>query len=77
MNTLEKGSQAVVEDAEGIPVQDARHYLTVEEAAVVLRVNKDSIYRLIHEGRLPVLRIGRMMRIDARDFDCLKSGGAR
>jgi excisionase family DNA binding protein len=38
-------------------------YLTVAEAAAVLRVNKRTVYRRIQDGRLPTHPIGRPMRV--------------
>jgi excisionase family DNA binding protein len=61
-----------VRELDAIPVEDAPYYLKVPEAAALLRVNPDSVYRLIHQGRLPVIRIGRLMRIDRRDLNGLK-----
>jgi len=38
-------------------------YLTVAEMATALRISKITVYRLIHEGELAALRIGRDFRI--------------
>jgi excisionase family DNA binding protein len=38
-------------------------HLTVGELADVMRVSKMTIYRLIHNGELPALRIGRSFRV--------------
>ena len=64
----------IIQEIDGLPVQHAHHYLTVDETAALLRVTRDSVYRLIHQGKLPAVRIGRMMRVDRRDLDCLKAG---
>jgi excisionase family DNA binding protein len=41
-------------------------YLTVDEAAALLRVNPATIRRRIEDGRLPVVRLGRrLVRIPA------------
>lgn len=37
--------------------------LTVDEIAADLRVSRMTIYRLVHAGALPSLRIGRTIRI--------------
>lgn len=37
--------------------------LTAIEAARLLRVSKMTVYRLIHDGEIPALRIGRSFRI--------------
>lgn len=38
-------------------------FSTVQEIADMLRVSKMTVYRLIHSGELPFVRIGRGMRI--------------
>ncbi len=40
--------------------------LTVKEAAVILRLHKISVYRLISKGGLPSCRIGKAIRIPAK-----------
>ena len=37
--------------------------MTVAEVAEYLRVDPDSVYRLIHEGQIRPLRVGRVMRV--------------
>ena len=37
--------------------------MTVAEVATALRVSKMTIYRLIHSGELPAMRIGRSFRV--------------
>jgi excisionase family DNA binding protein len=39
--------------------------LTVTEVAAMLRVSKMTIYRMVHAGRLPSLRVGQSYRIPA------------
>jgi len=41
-----------------------RTYLTVPETAARLRVSAKTIYRLIANGQLPVVRVGSQIRID-------------
>ena len=38
-------------------------YLTVEEVAGVMRVSKMTVYRLLHSGELPGVRVGRSFRV--------------
>jgi excisionase family DNA binding protein len=38
-------------------------FLTVAEAAAVMRVSKMTVYRLIRSGELEALRIGRSFRV--------------
>ncbi|KON90101.1 hypothetical protein AF332_27055 [Sporosarcina globispora] len=42
---------------------------TIEEVSQLLKVSKLTLYDLVKKGELPVFRIGRQMRIDARDLD--------
>ena len=41
-------------------------YLTVAEAASIIRVSKMTIYRLVHAGELEAVRVGRSFRIPER-----------
>lgn len=41
-------------------------FLTVAEVAAVMRVSKMTVYRLVHSGELPALRVGRTFRIRAQ-----------
>lgn len=38
-------------------------YLTVAEVADVMRVSRMTVYRLVHAGELPALRVGRSFRV--------------
>ncbi|MBS4207141.1 helix-turn-helix transcriptional regulator [Bacillus sp. FJAT-50079] len=42
---------------------------TVEEVSQLLKVSKLTIYDLVKKGDLPVFRVGRQMRIDAKDLE--------
>ncbi|WP_050184226.1 substrate-binding domain-containing protein [Domibacillus robiginosus] len=42
---------------------------TIEEVAQLLKVSKLTIYDLVKKGELPVFRVGRQMRMDAKDLD--------
>lgn len=44
-------------------LEDAPSVLTVDEAAELLRVDRKTVYRAIDAGDLPVLRLGRTIRI--------------
>lgn len=37
--------------------------LTVAEVAAVMRVSKMTVYRLVHAGELPALKVGRSYRV--------------
>ena len=38
-------------------------FLTVAEVATALRVSKMTVYRLVHAGDLPAVRVGRSFRV--------------
>ncbi|MBW3084789.1 putative DNA-binding proteinA [Austwickia sp. TVS 96-490-7B] len=42
---------------------DASNLLTVAEVASKMRVSKMTVYRLIHSGDIPALRVGRSFRV--------------
>jgi excisionase family DNA binding protein len=44
-------------------------FLTVAEVASVMRVSKMTVYRLVHNGELPAVRVGRSFRVSAEDVD--------
>ncbi|MEO5876615.1 MAG: helix-turn-helix domain-containing protein [Streptosporangiaceae bacterium] len=44
------------------PLSEVR-FLTVAEVASVMRVSKMTVYRLVHSGELPAIRVGRSFRV--------------
>jgi excisionase family DNA binding protein len=38
-------------------------FLTVAEVASVMRVSKMTVYRIVHAGELPAVRVGRSFRV--------------
>jgi excisionase family DNA binding protein len=38
-------------------------FLTVAEVATAMRVSKMTVYRLVHGGELPAVRVGRSFRV--------------
>ena len=44
------------------PLGDVK-FLTVAEVAAVMRVSKMTVYRLVHNGELPAVRVGRSFRV--------------
>lgn len=38
-------------------------FLTVAEVAASMRVSKMTVYRLVHAGELPAVRVGRSFRV--------------
>jgi excisionase family DNA binding protein len=46
-------------------------FLTVAEVAAMMRVSKMTVYRLVHSGEMPAVRVGRSFRVreeDANDY---------
>lgn len=39
-------------------------FMTVAEVASVMRVSKMTVYRLVHSGELPAVRVGRSFRVN-------------
>ena len=49
-------------------------FLTVAEVAAVMRVSKMTVYRMVHSGELPAVRVGRSFRVPEKAVqDYLKS----
>jgi excisionase family DNA binding protein len=44
-------------------------FLTVAEVASMMRVSKMTVYRLVHGGELPAVRVGRSFRVKEEDVD--------
>jgi excisionase family DNA binding protein len=44
-------------------------FLTVAEVASMMRVSKMTVYRLLHNGELPAVRVGRSFRVKEEDVD--------
>ena len=38
-------------------------FLTVAEVAAMMRVSKMTVYRLVHNGEMPAVRVGRSFRV--------------
>ncbi len=38
-------------------------FLTVAEVASIMRVSKMTVYRMVHSGDLPAVRVGRSFRV--------------
>lgn len=57
-----------------LPMSDAKpetlgQLLTVQELAEAMRVSEMTVYRLIRDGRLPAVRIGKHLRVRSNDFE--------
>ena len=44
-------------------------FLTVAEVAAMMRVSKMTVYRLVNNGDLPAVRVGRSFRVLEEDVD--------
>ncbi|MFL6106968.1 MAG: helix-turn-helix domain-containing protein [Marmoricola sp.] len=44
-------------------------FLTIAEVASVMRVSKMTVYRLVHGGDLPAVRVGRSFRVSEDDVN--------
>ncbi|CAA9402915.1 helix-turn-helix domain-containing protein [uncultured Nocardioides sp.] len=44
-------------------------FLTIAEVASMMRVSKMTVYRLVHNGELPAVRVGRSFRVTEEDVD--------
>ncbi len=42
-------------------------FLTVAEVAAMMRVSKMTVYRQVHTGELPAVRVGRSFRVAEED----------
>lgn len=50
------------------PLSEAT-FLTVAEVATAMRVSKMTVYRLVHSGDLPAVRVGRSFRVPESAVD--------
>lgn len=48
---------------------DDVRFLTVAEVAALMRVSRMTVYRLVHSGEMPALRVGRSFRVPERAVD--------
>jgi excisionase family DNA binding protein len=44
-------------------------FLTVAEVASMMRVSKMTVYRLVHSGEMPAVRVGRSFRVPEQAVD--------
>lgn len=47
----------------GGPERPRLRYYTVAEVAETMRLSKMTVYRLVHNGELPAVRVGRSYRV--------------
>ena len=62
-----KGRKAKPSEGAGIRRAESQlsdvKFLTVAEVAAVMRVSKMTVYRMVHGGELPAIRVGRSFRV--------------
>lgn len=56
------------------PPRPTFEWLMVRELAAELAVSKMTVYRLIHDGTLPAVRVGRSMRVRRDHFEAYLHG---
>ena len=54
--------------------EEAPRFMTVVEVAEVMRVSKMTVYRLIHAGELPAIRVGKSFRVPYEAVSALIEG---
>lgn len=59
----------------GVHAVDGRQVLTVPEAARYLRLSVSTVYRLLHRGVLPGIKVGNSWRIPADALSEYLRGG--
>jgi len=53
-------------------------FMTVAEAATLLRIGERTAYKLVRSGRLPAVKVGSQWRIERRAFEAwVAAGGER
>ena len=60
--------------SDGQPVARAQ-FLTVAEVAGLMRVSKMTVYRMVHSGELPAMRVGRSFRVPERAVEEFLAAG--
>lgn len=50
----------------GAQASNGSQFLTVAEVASLMRVSKMTVYRLVHSGELPAVRVGRSFRVHSK-----------
>ena len=66
MNGRDSAGAKSARDVGGPDGQPRTQFLTVAEVAALMRVSKMTVYRLVHNGELPAVRVGRSFRVHAK-----------
>lgn len=53
----------------------APRFMTVSEVAELMRVSKMTVYRLIHSGDMPAIRVGKSFRVPEAAVGALIASG--
>jgi len=53
------------------PVVEEKEYLTLDEVASLLKVSKQTVYNMVHDGRLTSNKCGRQWRFSKEDIENL------
>lgn len=56
-------------------LQDKPQFVTVAEVADLMRVSKMTVYRMIHAGELPAMRVGKSFRVPQSAVTALIEAG--
>ena len=61
-------------DIGSVRIDDLPDVLTVTQLAKVLRISKNTAYKLVREGRIRIKRLGRVIRISKHDLMIFVNG---
>lgn len=53
----------------------APRFLTVAEVAELMRVSKMTVYRMVHSGEIPAVRVGKSFRVPQKAVEDIISSG--
>ena len=53
----------------GVGRADGEMLLTVAQVGAIMRLSRSTVYRLIEQGRLPAVRVGRAVRVPESAVD--------
>ncbi|MBJ8339783.1 MULTISPECIES: helix-turn-helix domain-containing protein [Antrihabitans] len=66
MASVNKPPQGSGSSSDGQGTLGGTQFLTVAEVASLMRVSKMTVYRLVHGGELPAVRVGRSFRVHSK-----------
>lgn len=53
----------------------APRFLTVAEVAELMRVSKMTVYRMVHSGEIPAVRVGKSFRVPEKAVEDIIASG--